>query len=56
VGCYHSEYNGYGAPRALEEHWRRVKLILVLRPREGFIEEKLAREGWIAFSKQERGM
>ena len=44
-----------GDPSAVEAQ-RRVKLILVLRLREGFIDEKLNFEGWVGFYRQGRGI
>lgn len=50
TGC-----NSYRAPSAVEAQ-RRGTLILALRLREGFVEEKLGLEGWGGPYRQDRGM
>lgn len=46
---------GHGAPSAVEAQ-SKVKLMLVLRLRGGFVEEKLNLEGWLGFYGQGREM
>lgn len=51
-----TECNGYIGLQVLWKHKRRVTLILALRLREGFVEEKLGLQGWRGFYRQDRGM